>query len=205
MTRSPTQQLLPILDAGRNAPADALARILPDLLPKLRGFLAKRVSNAADVDDLAQDILLRVHQSAGQLGDETRILGWIWQIARDVVIDYYRSNGRGEMLNVDSLDLVSEQRPPDVEEIVASWLDGMIAALPQPYREAVQMSEIEGLSQTEVARRLSISLSGAKSRIQRGRAKLREVMTACCQFEFDREGRILGYRQVGRDCTAKRC
>jgi len=200
MTQS-AEQSLPILGEGR----DALARILPDLLPKLRGFVAKRVANAADVDDLAQDILLRVHQSAGQLGDETRILGWIWQIARNVVIDHYRSKGRGEMLDVDSLDLVSEQRPADVEEIVASWLDAMIAALPEPYREAVQMSEMEGLSQAEVASRLSISLSGAKSRIQRGRAKLREVMTACCQFEFDREGRILGYRQVGHDCTAGSC
>jgi len=205
MTRSPAGQLPPIFDEGRDVHAAALARILPDLLPKLRGFVARRVSNSADVDDLAQDILLRVHQSAAQLGDETRMLGWIWQIARNVVIDYYRSNGRDEMLNVDSLDLVSEQRTPDVEDIVASWLRPMIAALPDPYREAVQMSELEGLSQAEVANRLAISLSGAKSRIQRGRSKLREVMTACCQFEFDREGRILGYRQLGRDCMTGGC
>lgn len=192
--------LLPILDSHSPLSEAALA----SLLSKLRGFLAKRVSNEADVEDLAQDILLRVHQGAGQLSDETRIHGWIWQIARNAVIDYYR-RGNVRQVDIRDLDLPSNDEQPDVEEIVESWLAPMIAVLPEPYREAVQLSEIEGLSQAEVASRLSISLSGAKSRVQRGRAKLREALMACCQFEFNRDGKIVGYRKIGPDCVPDNC
>jgi RNA polymerase sigma-70 factor, ECF subfamily len=192
--------LFPVLNESGRLSEAALA----GLLPKLRGFLARRVSNEADVDDLVQEILLRVHQAAGQLSDETRIHGWIWQIARNAVIDHYR-RGKVREVDIQNLDLPSTDDRPDVEEIVESWLAPMIAALPQPYREAVQMSEIEGLSQAEVAQRLSISLSGAKSRVQRGRAKLREALVACCQFEFNRDGKIVGYRKIGPDCVPGNC
>lgn len=174
------------------------------LLPKLRGFLAKRISNAADIDDLAQDILLRVHQAAAQLSDDTHLHAWIWQIARNLVIDYYRRK-RIDQLDVQQLDLPAGDSQADIEDIVHSWLAPMIAALPEPYRDAVQLSELDGLTQAEVAARMSISLSGAKSRVQRGRAKLREMMMACCQFDFDRDGKIIAYRKVGANCLPAKC
>ncbi|MBS1982937.1 MAG: RNA polymerase sigma factor SigZ [Bdellovibrionales bacterium] len=192
--------LLPILNDGGPVSEAALA----SLLPKLRGFLAKRISNAADVEDTAQDILLRVYQGAGQLSDETRIHAWIWQIAKNAVIDHYRRKTI-RAVDVDDLDLQSNDQPADVEEIVESWLAPMIAALPEPYREAVQLSELEGMAQADVAARLSLSLPAAKSRIQRGRAKLREALVACCQFEFDRNGKIVGYRRIGPDCVPGNC
>jgi anion-transporting ArsA/GET3 family ATPase len=164
---------------------------IEQLMPKLRAFLAKRIANPADVDDLAQDVLLRVHQSAGQLTDETRMHAWIWQIARNAVIDHYRHGSkRPAIVDLRELDLppVQEDRRPDVEEIVTSCL-----------------SEIEGLPHAEIAARLSLSVSGVKSRVQRGRAKLREAMLACCQFEFDRDGRIVGFRRNAPDCVAGVC
>ncbi len=178
--------------------------MLAELLPKLRRFLATRVANEADVDELAQEVLLRIHKGAGQLSDETRVHGWIWQIARNAVIDHYRRTNSREV-SIDDRDFEAGEPSNDVQEIVESWLAPMIAALPDGYREAVHLSEIEGLAQSEVAERLSISLSGAKSRVQRGRAKLREALMACCQFEFDRNGRIVSYRQVGKDCTPGGC
>jgi RNA polymerase sigma-70 factor (ECF subfamily) len=178
--------------------------MLAELLPKLRRFLTTRVANEADVDELAQEVLLRIYKGAGQLSDETRIHGWVWQIARNVVIDHYRRT-KGREVPIDDRDFEANEQPNDVQETVEGWLAPMIAALPDGYREAVQLSEIEGLSQAEVATRLSISLSGAKSRVQRGRAKLREALVACCQFEFDSNGRIVSYRQVGKDCTPGGC
>jgi RNA polymerase sigma-70 factor (ECF subfamily) len=77
----------------------------------------------------------------------------------------------------------------------------MIHSLPEPYREAVVLTDLEGLTQKELAGRLSISLSGAKSRVQRGRQKLKEMLLDCCRFEFDRRGGVV-------DCeprSMKRC
>jgi RNA polymerase sigma-70 factor (ECF subfamily) len=73
------------------------------------------------------------------------------------------------------------------------------------YRQAVQLSEIEGLPQQEVADRLGLSLSGAKSRIQRGRLMLKDELERCCRFEFDRRGNVMDYeprpeRTVCRNC-----
>ena len=81
----------------------------------------------------------------------------------------------------------------------------MIRQLPEKYRQAVQWSDLDGLPQQEVADRLGLSLSGAKSRIQRGRALLKDVLDQCCSFEFDRRGNVTDCdpkpdRAVCRDC-----
>jgi RNA polymerase sigma-70 factor (ECF subfamily) len=71
----------------------------------------------------------------------------------------------------------------------------MIAGLPEHYRQALLLTEYQGLTQEQLAERLGISLSGAKSRVQRAREKLRDMLLRCCHFEFDRRGRIVDYYQ----------
>jgi len=63
----------------------------------------------------------------------------------------------------------------------------MIEQLPEKYRVAIRLSEVEG-AQQDVADRLGLSLSGAKSRIQRGRLLLKGVLVQCCTFHRDRRG-----------------
>lgn len=179
--------------------------ILAAFLPKLRAFLGRRISNQADVDDLAQEILLRVHQGARHLSDETRINSWIWQIARNALIDYYRARNVRTKQTELSDELSGEDRGETLDAVVESWLEPTIRTLPEPYREALLLSEIQGMPQAEVAERLSIGLSAAKSRVQRGRGKLREALLACCRFEFDRHGRIISYQKTGPDCAAGEC
>ena len=86
----------------------------------------------------------------------------------------------------------------------AAWLHELIRSLPDDYRDAVQLSEIEGLSQAEVGVRLGLSLSGAKSRVQRGRALLKRLLQECCHFDFDGRGSVLDCapRPGGRSCEA---
>lgn len=191
--------------AASDSPAPPLNEsTLEVLIPKLRGFLSRRISNPADVDDLTQEILLRMHQNAGSLSDVKRVHGWIWQIARNAVVDHYRR--RRPTVDLDSLDLdIEAEQSSDIQELVLTWLAPTIEELPEPYREAMRLSEIDGLPQAEVATRLSLSLSGAKSRIQRGRVKLREALQACCHFDFDGGGRIVGYRPRREACVRVAC
>ncbi|MBP6702600.1 MAG: RNA polymerase sigma factor SigZ [Vicinamibacteria bacterium] len=188
-------------DLPAKSPSESTLEVL---IPKLRGFLSRRISNPADVDDLTQEILLRMHQNAGSLSDVKRIHGWIWQIARNAVIDHYRR--RRPTVDIDSLNLdVEAKESSDIQELVLTWLAPTIEELPEPYRDAMRLSEIEGLTQAEVASRLSLSLSGAKSRIQRGRVKLREALQACCHFDFNDAGRIVGFRPRGGECVRAAC
>lgn len=69
-----------------------------------------------------------------------------------------------------------------------------IKRLPEKYREALELTEFQGLSQKELSEKLGISYSGAKSRVQRGRGKLKQLLEGCCHIEADRYGNIVDFR-----------
>jgi RNA polymerase sigma-70 factor (ECF subfamily) len=75
----------------------------------------------------------------------------------------------------------------------------MVLALPEQDRQALILTEYQGLTQKELSERLGLSFSGAKSRVQRAREKLKQELLACCHFELDRRGHILNY-QPRCDC-----
>ena len=86
-----------------------------------------------------------------------------------------------------------------LEEVVAC-LKPMIDDLPEKYRQAIVLTEYENLTQKEMSQKLGLSLSGAKSRVQRAREKLKGTLLACCHFEFDRLGNILDYQVKDQTC-----
>lgn len=169
----------------------------------LRQFIRRRVADDHAADDLLQETFVRVHRAIGTLEEADRLAAWVYRIARNVIHDHHRkaANSAAALVDVDPAD----EAPEAVACRCAGWLGEMVASLPDGYREAVQLAEIDGLPQQEVADRLGLSLSGAKSRIQRGRAMLRDALDRCCRFEFDGRGNLMDYdprpeRKVCRDC-----
>jgi RNA polymerase sigma-70 factor (ECF subfamily) len=173
----------------------------------LRRFIRRRVDDDHVADDLLQETFLRIHRNISSLDREDRLAAWVYQIARNVISDHFRRGGKGLSL------LPGAQAAGDGDDLdgfrqrAGVWLLGLVDLLPEKYRQAVQLSEVEGLSQQEVADRLGLSLSGAKSRIQRGRTMLRGILDQCCWWEFDRRGNIVGYdpkpdRTICRDCSS---
>ena len=78
--------------------------------------------------------------------------------------------------------------------------------VPQPYRQAIALTELGGLTQKEAAREAGLTLSGMKARVQRGRKKLKEVVLDCCEVELDRRGGLVGYRRRdGSPCGDRAC
>jgi RNA polymerase sigma-70 factor (ECF subfamily) len=169
----------------------------------LQRFIRRRVPDD-HADDLLQETFMRVHRNIGRLQETERLAAWVYQIARNVVTDHYRK-GLNSTVALAEAENVSDDADPQNGCRSIAWLDEMIQSLPDGYRQAVQMSEIEEQSQQDVADRLGLSLSGAKSRIQRGRAMLKEVLEQCCSFEMDGRGRVMGCdpkpnQQVCRNC-----
>jgi RNA polymerase sigma-70 factor (ECF subfamily) len=160
------------------------------LSTELRRFLRRRVSDDHAADDLLQETFLRIHRNLGTLHDADRLAAWVYQIARNVVHDHHRKAA-------DTTVTLGDNDPADAGDDDlsttgfhgADWLDEMIRTLPERYREAVQSTEIDGLTQQEVANKFGITLSGAKSRVQRGRKFLREALDKCCIFQLDHAGR----------------
>lgn len=175
-----------------NSESISTERIWEALSAQLRGFLLQRVSDEQIAEDLLQETFLRIHKGLSDVDDMKRITSWVFQIARNLVVDHYRSKSRVAAAMADELEADTGEAE-NLNELVAGWLPVMIAQLPDAYREAVELYELKGIPQQQIAAQLGISLSGAKSRVQRGRAKLKALLLDCCSFERDRRGNVLGY------------
>lgn len=158
----------------------------------LRGFIASRVKDADAVDDILHDVYLKLHRSIGNLRDQRRLSSYIFQIARNTITDHFRTSSRIVALEDDPPGDEQERLSPHRQ--VAMGLRLMILTLPPKYAQALLLSEIEGYTQAQVAEALGLSLSGAKSRVQRGRKLLKEALLDCCHFDFDRRGAIIDYQ-----------
>lgn len=157
----------------------------------LLNFISHRVGNRDLAEDLLQDVFVKIHSRLDTLADDERLQGWLYRIAQNSIIDHYRTGKPHEPLPDDLAETLPQQ-PTDDDQAwneLADCLRPMIEWLPESYRDAVQLSELDGMPLKEVAERLNLSLSGAKSRVQRGRAKLKEVLLDCCQLELDCRGK----------------
>ena len=168
----------------------------------LRNFIARRVSDSSAAEDMTQDVLLKIHCRVSQLNDSEKLHAWIFQIARRTIIDYYRSKKpEAEFSEIIHDSAAEPSSDEEAESEVLSWLAPMVADLPLRYGEALQMTDMQGMTQNELAQKLNISLSGAKSRVQRGREKLKEMLIQCCHVEFDRAGRVSEWKAKTENCN----
>lgn len=170
-----------------------------DFSDQLRAFITKRISDPDVVEDILQDTFLKIHRNIDTLKDDGRIRSWIYQIARNTIIDYYRKS-KPEPCNVEPDSLPWEENEESASEELASGLREMVEALPEPYAHALLNTEFEGMTQKELAHCLNISLSGAKSRVQRARQMLRDDLMRCCHYEFDQLGAVIDYHPITCCC-----
>lgn len=166
---------------------------------KLRQYLYKQVKDHSVVDDLLQNSFLKMQANIHQLRDMDKAGGWLFQIARSTLMDHFRKEKKIQQTNSNCMAPKTEDASMtnDTHEMLAYWLKGALDLLPEPYREAVYLSEIKGMSQKELATHLGISYSGAKSRVQRGKLKLKAIVLDCCDVAADRYGNIMEVKKRG--------
>jgi RNA polymerase sigma-70 factor (ECF subfamily) len=190
---------------------NATYQIWVELKANLHRFIARRARNEADADDILQDVFVKIHSNIGRLKDTTKLQAWIYRITRNAIADHYRS--RKPELSLDespeTFEFAKEEEPEadsERDEIMAC-LAPMIERLPDDYRKALQMSDVEDIKQAKMATELNISVSGAKSRVQRARGKVKDMLLQCCHFEFDRLGRPVEMtgRNCGSSCGTSNC
>jgi len=178
---------------------EATEAVWRDFQGRLRAFVSRRVRQPADVEDILQEIFLRIHRGIGAIQRRDRLPAWLFQIARNAIMDHYRSRGVIADMLPEQIDAPAPDG--DAEDFqglaeLSTCLEPMIAALPEAYRDAIRSTELDGHTQGEAARRAGTSLSGMKSRVQRARRQLKAMLEECCQIELDRRGGIV-------DCSAR--
>lgn len=162
---------------------------------ELLRFIRSRVSDPVEAEDILQDVFLRIHSGLDHLRDTSRLQSWMYQIVRNAIIDHYRRRRPQTDLSEDLPHEDELEFEPDIAESLAPSIREMVGSLPEPYRQAILLADFEGLTQKELADRLGISLSGAKSRVQRARKQVRDMLLICCHFEFDTRGVVIGYHE----------
>ena len=164
---------------------------------RLRQFLLSRIKNPADVDDLLQEILIKTYRNLDTVKDPDKFLSWLFQIARNVLTDYYRKSGV-EASRQDTLqrEILTEQEPEQYEQVrreLTNCILPFLNQLPPKYREAIEAVDLQGESQKELAVKLGLSYSAVKSRVQRGRSMLKAKFKECCCYELDVRGNIIDF------------
>ena len=152
---------------------------------KLTFFVRSKVSNECDAKDLLQQVFLKAKTQSRSLRSRQKAVSWLYQITRNAVVDYYR--GRGKSVELPE-DLPEIRKEKDAWGLISGCVRPFIEKLPPLYRDALLLSEIEGLDHKQVAKKLGISLAGAKARVQRGRLKLKKKFEDCCIFECGPRG-----------------
>ena len=171
-----------------------------DIEARLRPYVARRVASAAEVDDIVQEILVRVHRGLATLHDGDSFGGWVYRIAARTVADAAKSHARDPIARgadvVDDAAAGTSDEAADLQLELGECVALFVARLPSPYREAITLTELQGLTQKDAAEMVGTSLSGMKSRVQRGREKIREMFEECCEISVDCRGRVV-------DCEAR--
>ncbi|MEM1348738.1 MAG: RNA polymerase sigma factor SigZ [Myxococcota bacterium] len=158
-------------------------------------FIRARVVADADADDLLQEVFLKLVTHGDTLRHQERVAGWLFRVASRAVVDHHRAK-RSAPLHTEVTDLgePSEGSPhTDLAHCVAPFVE----LLDEPYREALRLTELQGVTQVEAASRVGISTSGMKSRVQRGRRQLRGLIEECCHVEVDRRGAVIDFEPRG--------
>ncbi len=170
----------------------------------IKHFIFKHIHNEAIAEDILQDVFLKIHLHINTLDDEKKLQAWLYQIARHAIYDYYRSQKTIQALP-ETFDMSAELTREDAEQALLPCIKEMVDQLPPLYRDALFLTEYQGLTQRELAEQLHLSFSGAKSRVQRAREKLKQKLLACCHFVLDRRGGIIAYHPRNECCLACSC
>lgn len=164
----------------------------------LRPFIRGRVPTDAAADDVLQDVFVKIQSGLANLRDDQRFGAWVYQVTRNAITDHQRATAR---------EPVTGDTPPEAPDTELAQLDEtgaeralagscatlFVSLLPEPYREAMTLTEVEGLTQAAAAKRLGISVPGMKSRVQRGRKKIRAALEGCCSLALDARRRVVGF------------
>lgn len=177
---------------------------LESLIGKLYIYLLKYVKNRNIAEDILHDSLLKILEKRKFYRFDENYDGWAFRITKNVLIDYYRKTKTKGDFDEFKKNLIEENNEINTYENLLPALKDFIESLPEKYSKPLLMSDIKGIKQEIIAQELGISVSGAKSRIQRARKMLKEYFLKCSEYKYDNRGRISGFYPKSPSCICER-
>lgn len=163
-----------------------------DMNKRLFNFVNQKIKNEDLSKDIIQEVFVKALSNIDQLKNEEKLVNWIYQITRNEIINSFRKSKL-----VSSNIILPEIADDSHNQEFSNCILPMINALPDKYKQALTYADIQGVSQKQLALDLNISYSAAKSRVQRGREKLKNLLLECCTISYDVYGNIMEYEDSG--------
>ena len=163
-----------------------------DLHQEMRKFIFNKVKNVEDAEDILQEVFLKIQLNIHQLKDYTKLTSWCYQIARNIITDYFR-NSRST-ISIDEVQLPELESDDSVYQLLGNCINSKINQLPHKYKQAIILTAFKNYAQTELAEKWGTSYSGAKSRVQRAKEQLKTAILKCDNLEVDGNENPLSYQ-----------
>lgn len=152
-------------------------------------FILKRVQDKEVANDVFQETFLKIHSRNHQLRDEKKLKAWVYQIARNEIINHYNTKPLSANEPIFESQLTDEQLQAH-EQICC--FDKFITQLPPNYKTVIELVYLKGMKQQEVAVQLNISLANVKARLRRAKELLKEKFNTCCKYKVNKKGKLTG-------------
>ena len=166
---------------------------------ELKTFILNKTRNSADTDDILQEVFVKIIRNIDKVNQAENLKHYLYGIVRNAINDYFRSRKR-VIDNTEIEEKLTEEEGQSLNTTIAECcIKPFINKLPNNYRDALLITEFQNISQKDLAQKLNISYSGAKSRVQRGKEKLKELLIECCDYKSDAYGNILDKENCGCD------
>jgi RNA polymerase sigma-70 factor (ECF subfamily) len=162
-----------------NEECKAVFPIYLEFKDEIQHHILKKVKSKEVAEDLTSQLALKLYSMCEKLQDVQNLRAWLYRVASNVVMDYFRDEQK-KLNQFHAESLSKEEDGEFVNVAVENCVLKLLEQLPHKYREAVRMSDLEGVSQKEIAEKLNISYSAAKMRVQRGRESLKSKFYECC-------------------------
>jgi RNA polymerase sigma-70 factor (ECF subfamily) len=158
---------------------------------ELRNFILKRVKEEDLTNDILQDVLMKVYNFCISKSGVRNIRSWLYQIAQNTITDHYRKQSK--TTNLDNLTEIEYEDQNIAFSEATNYILPMIEFLPKEYAVPLKFADLDNIKQADIAKKLNLSLSATKSRIQRARQLLKAEFITCCHFKTDKQGNLISF------------
>ncbi len=167
--------------------------IKTDFDKKIADIVCRKVKDWDYCQDLQQEIYLKIMINLPKISQADNISAYLVRLTNNTIIDYYRKKERLPVQQELSEQVADEvtSKPDRSLQLADCCLRPIIESLPVIYRDALVWVELEGLSHLQFAEKVGITLTNAKSRVQRAKEKLKLAILQCCNYQFDTYGNVV--------------
>lgn len=174
----------------------------------LLSFIRSKIRSKEDAEDILQNVFIKISSNVDKLSDEEKLRSWIFTITRNAIIDFYRVNSSRKRIAVDNAmeETILEEEQADSTKGLDQCMHSMIGLLPEEYKNIIIDSELNGIKQKDLAEKYGMAYPSMRSRVQRGRERLKQLFYNCCHIQTDNMGNVLeAVRRTDCDGPCKPC